>query len=311
MDIILDLQGGLGNVLFQVAFGLLAARRWDGCVMIGREDLHHFTTNEYVVFLRGLQRADAVYAGIAGLAVTWTLKWKPGDVNVAKTPDEVLDDAEAVFAKAVAEGASAVSIVDGYFQSERYWAALGGAEAGPRFVRERFSAPPECAESLAAFYGAEKLANAFFVHVRRGDYVGSSFDMKLARRGGYFARALADAAGRGDWKGAVCFFFTDDPRYDPAAFAEDTGAAFAGEVVVVRGISETFALWLMSMCKLGGICSNSTFSWWGGWLNANPEKRVYFPAEWHYEKYAYAGMRAIPAGAGDDGAESLSVHKIE
>jgi len=63
----------------------------------------------------------------------------------------------------------------------------------------------------------------------------------------------------------------------------------------------------MSMCKLGGICSNSTFSWWGGWLNENAEKRVYFPAEWHYAKYAYAGMRAIPAGD----SESLSVHKIE
>jgi len=250
------------------------------------------------VLLQGLEQAPPG----AGAA---SLRWTPGDVDVAKTPDEVIDDAEAVFAKAAAEGASAVSIVDGYFQSERYWAALGGAEAGPRFVRERFSALPECAESLAAFYGAEKLSRAFFVHVRRGDYVGSGFDMKLTRRGGYFARALADAERRGDWKGAVCFFFTDDARYDPAAFAEDTGAvigaAGAGsEVVVVRGLNETLALWLMSACALGGICSNSTFSWWGGWLNANPEKRVYFPAEWHYAKYAYAGMHAIPAGDGDD-----------
>ena len=288
MDIILDLQGGLGNILFQVAFGLLAARRWGGRLRIGRTDFHHLTSRDFLVLLQGLEQAPPG----AGAA---SLRWTPGDVNVAKTPDEVIDDAEEVFAKAAAEGASGINIVDGYFQSERYWAALGGAEAGPRFVRDRFAAPEDVAGKLATFYGADRLARAFFVHVRRGDYLGSGFDMKLTRRGGYFARALTHAAGREDWKGAVCFFFTDDARYDPAAFAEDTGAAFA-EVVVVRGLNETLALWLMSACALGGICSNSTFSWWGGWLNANPEKRVYFPAEWHYAKYAYAGMHAIPAG---------------
>ena len=304
MDIVLDLQGGLGNVLFQVAFGLLAARRWGGRLSIGRTDFHHVTSAEFYVFLRELEKVRAAPAG--------ALEWVPGDVEVGKTPEDVLDDAEEVFANAAAERAPAVKIVNGFFQSERYWAALAGAEAGPRFVRERFAAPAEVAERLAAFYGADRLARGYFVHVRRGDYVGSGFDMKLARRGGYFARALA-AAGWGEDRGAVCFFFTDDARYDAAAFAEDTGAVLGagGEVVVVRGISETLALWLMSMCRLGGVCSNSTFSWWGGWLNANPEKRVYFPAEWHYAKYAYAGMRAIPAGAGDDGAESLSVHKIE
>ncbi len=292
MDIVLDLQGGLGNVLFQVAFGLLAARRWGGSLSIGRTDFHHVTSNEFFGFLQGLEKVRAAPAG--------ALEWIPGDVEVGKTPEDVLDDAEAVFAKAAAERAPAVKIVNGFFQSERYWAALAGAEVGPRFVSKRFAAPAEVAERLAAFYGAERLARGYFVHVRRGDYLGSGFDMKLARRGGYFARALAAAAGPDGWgadRGAVCFFFTDDARYDAAAFAEDTGAVFAGEVVVVRGISETLALWLMSMCRLGGICSNSTFSWWGGWLNENTEKRVYFPAEWHYAKYAYAGMRAIPAGA--------------
>jgi hypothetical protein len=37
----------------------------------------------------------------------------------------------------------------------------------------------------------------------------------------------------------------------------------------------------------------------GGWLNANPDKSVYFPAEWEAEginKFAFAGMCAIPPG---------------
>jgi hypothetical protein len=38
-------------------------------------------------------------------------------------------------------------------------------------------------------------------------------------------------------------------------------------------------LYMMARCRMGGICSNSTFSWWGAWLNTNPVKRVIFPSQ--------------------------------
>jgi hypothetical protein len=36
----------------------------------------------------------------------------------------------------------------------------------------------------------------------------------------------------------------------------------------------------MSKCKKGGICANSSFSWWGSWLNKNESKKVFMPSEW-------------------------------
>ena len=40
------------------------------------------------------------------------------------------------------------------------------------------------------------------------------------------------------------------------------------------------SLYIMTLCNFGGICSNSTFSWWGSYMNENPNKIVIFPDKW-------------------------------
>ena len=36
----------------------------------------------------------------------------------------------------------------------------------------------------------------------------------------------------------------------------------------------------MSFCEKGGICANSSFSWWASYINANSKKVVTFPSKW-------------------------------
>lgn len=71
------------------------------------------------------------------------------------------------------------------------------------------------------------------------------------------------------------YVFSDDITW----VKENLKTEFPVCYVSAYGTTDAEEIALMSLCD-HNIISNSTFSWWGAWLNANPEKQVYVPARW-------------------------------
>lgn len=159
------------------------------------------------------------------------------------------------------------SYLHGYWQSERYFAAY--ADTLRRDLRIVTPASAQNAEM------ARQIADSLSVslHVRRGDYLQSGAYASCS--GDYYRAALhlvAEAAGITP----RIFVFSDDP-----AWAQDNlDLPFAKVVVDFNGRDTDYEdLRLMSLCR-HNIIANSSFSWWGAWLNTHPGKVVVAPKRW-------------------------------
>ncbi len=156
----------------------------------------------------------------------------------------------------------------GYWQSERYF----GLSADR--IRDEFQLTtplnPGTREMAARIAEAPVSVS---VHVRRGDYVDDGGF--AACPPSYYKDAIAYLAANLD-QPMTCFVFSNDPAWarDHLKLGQET------VVVDINGEHEGhFDMHLQSLCD-HNIIANSTFSWWGAWLNTNPEKFVVAPLRW-------------------------------
>jgi hypothetical protein len=159
----------------------------------------------------------------------------------------------------------------GYFQSPRYFA--GNEDA----IRRGFTLRDELSSDAAALSAAiAATPMPVSLHVRRGDYVTNAHTKSVhdSVDVAYYRRAIEiiDALTAG---AAHYFIFSDDPDYVRATYGE----LRRHTVIDGSGRRPHEDMILMSQCR-HNVIANSSFSWWGAWLNANPDRRVVAPRAW-------------------------------
>ena len=155
--------------------------------------------------------------------------------------------------------------LEGYWQSEGYFKDVEATIREDLTIR-----PPTDAVNLAmAARIREHVAVA--VHVRLFDEPGAGGINNAP--GDYYQRAVAEMERR--VPGAHYYLFSDRPE----AARERIPLPAARLTMVDHNRGDKLAhadLWLMSQCR-HFIIANSTFSWWGAWLSAHPDKHVIAP----------------------------------
>jgi Glycosyl transferase family 11 len=122
--------------------------------------------------------------------------------------------------------------------------------------------------------------NPVSLHVRRGDYTLAA-EGKIALPMGYYHHAISVFKER--LVNPTFFVFSDDIPFAENNLPRDIKAIFVNHNDALAAHED---LRLMSSCR-HHIIANSSFSWWGAWLNPLSHKSVIAPKHWHLTADSY------------------------
>ena len=259
---LIKMIGGLGNQMFIYAFYLQMRKRFSDTRIDLSDMRHSHAHNGYEL--------DRVF-GISDR-----------EFCIAKPLKKVL---EFLFFKVILERKQNLETMEAFTKSYAYpFLYFKGFYQSERFFKDvedevrqafAFDLNKANAESQTLARQIQENPHAVSLHVRRGDYMEPKFYKRYGTvcSQAYFQRAVEMMLAQVPQ--AHFYIFSDDVEW----VQQNLRLPRATVVSCNRGADSWQDMMLMSLCRHNIIC-NSTFSWWGAWLNANPEKRVIAPSRW-------------------------------
>lgn len=231
--IISKIQGGLGNQLFQWAYGRYLAEKYKTPLVLdvsffSQQNKRAFALNGFP-FIRYSETTSYQFRNCPIIRDDYCFKTHHIDSNLNY-------------------------LLDGYFQCEKYFKDIED------IIREELK-PTNTFVSIV-----DKSKISVSLHVRRGDYVSLQSYHPL-QDVEYYEKALS-SIGEYD----IIYVFSDDIEWCKKNLNFKN-------ITFVDNSNEYESLWNMSMCN-HNVIANSSFSWWGAWLNSNPDKKIVAPSNW-------------------------------
>ncbi len=289
--VIVRLMGGLGNQMFQYAAGKAVSKRLGVPLLLDRLFLddrsahltHTMRDFELDAYHITAKIAEASLVTKHRRAADNALYRRFRHYAPALFPDKRFAEKSHRYDPAV-EQLKAPVYLEGFWQCETYFLSVAAELRGHDFI------PVQQPEGLnAELLQKIKAAPAVSLHVRRTDYVTNADANKFHGICSidYYERAAKYIAEK---TGAEQFFiFSDDPQWVKENIRLPYAATYISHNL---GAAAYWDLFLMRNCH-HHIIANSSFSWWGAWLNASEEKIVIAPKQWFAEPSA-ADTDVIP-----------------
>jgi len=261
--VVFELDGRIGNQMFQYALGLIISNSRT-CKFYLYIDKKKNNTNKLgCFFLSTNSRKSTNLIGfifrvsrlIYKISTRFNLKF-----NFFYYKEETYDYNLGVFN-------NRFLFYSGYFQSEKYFKNKSS------IIRECFKFKETALKIPFDFLKKINSSNSISIHIRRGDYVTCDETNKIhgVLDLNYYYNAIKYISKHVN--NPTFFIFSDDISWVKINF----------KISFPYSLSENNSpetdLYLMSKCK-HNIIANSSFSWWGAWLNNNIEKVVCAPQFW-------------------------------
>lgn len=272
---IVNILGGMGNQMFQYALAVaLRERHHEETIRIDSSGFKGYTIhNGYE--LKRVFDVDIPEASFKEqLRIFYPLRnyrmWQLGKRLLPRRKYMVCESEDMRFDQTVLHNLDSAYYL-GYWQTEKYFSDIRSK------ILEVFTFPHLAEKDKnQVMLESVQSKNSVSVHVRRGDY------MKIGNTQGictleYYRKALKLI--REKTVPEIFLVFSDD-----ISWCRDNIAMFLGNIPTVyvdwnRGENSFRDMQLMSHCR-HNIIANSSFSWWGAWLNNNPNKIVIAPSRW-------------------------------
>lgn len=268
--ITMKLKGGLGNQLFQYALGRHLSIMHDTSLILDISSYNNDKLRDYALDLFCLSKNITLKKLPASGTIFSKLKIRDALSLFSLCKEQKLITEQKFNFMEEIFLSSDDSELDGYWQSAKYFCSI------EEIIRSEVKLKLPISPYIDSVIKNIKNTNSVSIHVRRGDYADNPTTNSyhgLCSPDWYHeaSKLMLDK-----FKDCHFFIFSDDYEWTISNLKIDGPSTYVSPSP--KG-SEAEDLIAMSCCN-HNIIANSSFSWWGAWLNPNKEKQIIAPSKW-------------------------------
>lgn len=298
--IVARIDGGLGNQLFQAAFGMQLAQRHRTELVLDlsaydEQPAHGYMLDRFALEARSLSKSEMRRV---------PKRYRPNSSKPSWSDWLAFDKFTRVrekpfgFAEKYLQAPDDCYLV-GYWQSQQFFADVQA------HVRRQFCPRTSMTDQSVRLYERMFATPSLALHVRRGDYVTNPKAASIYRNlsADYYRECVS--ARLAEAEGVEVVVFSNDISWCRVNLALPCPVHYVAHTDLSTAHED---LWLMTAAQ-SMVIANSTFSWWGAWLGQREDRQVFAPRTWFYPGTLEDRYLACPAWRLIDDESSACITK--